>query len=103
MKTKRVLVKFSGEALADEKNHLILDKKKLESLAKVVKKLHQAKIQVAIVIGAGNIWRGKIADSIGIERVPADFMGMLGTVINAVTMSSVLKNINVKFLKKLSF
>ena len=52
-------------------------------------------MEVAIVIGAGNIWRGKVAEKIGIERVPADYMGMLGTVINAVAMSSALKKLGV--------
>ena len=57
----------------------------------MVKKLHDNGVEVAIVTGAGNIWRGKLADSIGIEPVHADFMGMLGTVINSVAMASNLK------------
>lgn len=88
---KRVLLKLSGEALRDDKHLLTIDVNHLEGLSNVVKTLHDNGVEVAIVIGAGNIWRGKLADKIGIEPVPADFMGMLGTVINAVAMSSSLK------------
>ena len=88
---KRVLLKLSGEALRDDKHLLTIDVNHLEGLSKVVKTLHDNGVEVAIVIGAGNIWRGKLADKIGIEPIPADFMGMLGTVINAVAMASSLK------------
>ncbi len=87
---KRILLKLSGEALKGE-NDSILEVKHLDSLTNVVKQLHENGFEVAIVIGAGNIWRGKLANQIGIEPVPADFMGMLGTVINAVAMASNLK------------
>ena len=89
---KRVLLKLSGEALKDETNQMILDATCIEGLVSMVKELHDNGVEVAIVIGAGNVWRGKLAKTIGIEPVPADFMGMLGTVINAVAMSSSLKN-----------
>ena len=88
---KRILLKLSGEALRDDNHHLTIDVNHLENLTNVVKELHDNGVEVAIVIGAGNIWRGKLADRIGIEPVPADFMGMLGTVINAVAMASNLK------------
>lgn len=88
---KRILLKLSGEALRDEKHLLTIDVHHLEGLSKVMKELHDNGVQVAVVIGAGNIWRGKLADKIGIEPVPADFMGMLGTVINGVAMSSSLR------------
>ena len=87
---KRVLLKLSGEALRDEKDFLVLDVNRLEGLTKMIKEMHDNGVEIAIVIGAGNIWRGKLADKIGIEPVHADFMGMLGTVINAVAMSSSL-------------
>ena len=74
---KRVLLKLSGEALRDDKHLLTIDVNHLEGLSKVVKALHDNGVEVAIVIGAGNIWRGKLADKIGIEPIPADFMGML--------------------------
>lgn len=88
---KRILLKLSGEALRDDAHHLTIDVNHLEKLTNVIKRLHDNNVQVAVVIGAGNIWRGKLAERIGIEPVPADFMGMLGTVINAVAMASNLK------------
>lgn len=94
---KRVLLKFSGEALKGN-SHAIVDSEIMKGLAKMIAEMKNEGTQVCIVIGAGNIWRGKIASENGLERVPADYMGMLGTVINAVTMSSVLKNINVESL-----
>ena len=89
---KRVLLKLSGEALRDERNNLTIDADGLLGLNKTVKELHDNGVEVAIVIGAGNIWRGKLAKLVNIEPVPADFMGMLGTVINAVAMASSLRN-----------
>lgn len=92
---KRVLLKLSGEALHPAKGNSILNVDYLKNIAKIIKDIYDNHIEVAVVIGAGNIWRGKLADAIGIERVPADYMGMLGTVINAVAVSSALKNIGV--------
>lgn len=93
---KRVLLKLSGEALGIKNSDNIIDVELLKSLCEKIKVLHDEGLEVAIVIGAGNIWRGKVAEKIGIERIPADYMGMLGTVINAVAMSSALKNMNLK-------
>ena len=93
---KRILLKLSGEALHEETGSHTIDVECLDSLAHVIADLNKRGIQVAVVIGAGNIWRGKLASRIGIEPVPADFMGMLGTVINAVAMSSALKKYNVE-------
>ena len=92
---KRVLLKLSGEALGVNDSNSIIDVDALNSVCEKIKVLHEGGLEIAIVIGAGNIWRGKIAKSIGIERVPADYMGMLGTVINAVAMSSALKRMGV--------
>ena len=92
---KRVLLKLSGEALGEKGSSNIIDVDALNSICEKIKILHDDGLEVAIVIGAGNIWRGKVAERIGIERVPADFMGMLGTVINAVAMSSALKRMGV--------
>ena len=85
---KRVLLKLSGEALKGDEQQSIFDVDNLESLSNVIKNMHDSGVEIAIVIGAGNIWRGKLANKIGIEPVPADFMGMLGTVINAVALAS---------------
>ena len=93
---KRVLLKLSGEALKDESAMQILNVDCVKKMALVMKDLHDKGVEIAVVIGAGNIWRGKLADDIGIERAPADYMGMLGTVINAVCMSSALKEIGIR-------
>ena len=89
---KRVLLKLSGEALSDKNNHGTLDPKKLSDIADNIISLVKNGVQVAVVIGAGNIFRGKVASEVGIERVPADFMGMLGTVINAIGLAGVIRN-----------
>lgn len=93
---KRVLLKLSGEALDEKNSDNIIDVNCMNSICERIKALHDGGVEIAIVIGAGNIWRGKIAEKVGIERVPADFMGMMGTVINAVAMSSALKRIGVE-------
>ena len=95
---KRVLLKLSGEALGIKSSDNIIDVESLNAICERIKVLHDEGMEVAIVIGAGNIWRGKVADKIGIERVPADFMGMLGTVINAVALGARLKVLGVPSL-----
>lgn len=92
---KRILLKLSGEALKEKDGKHIIDVDNLDLLAKVICDLHSQGTEICVVIGAGNIWRGKVASKIGIDPVPADFMGMLGTVINAVALSSALKKYGV--------
>ncbi len=86
---KRVILKLSGEALADKKG--ILDQRKLHTVAKIVKDIVASGVNVGIVVGAGNIWRGRLAESIGIEQATGDYMGMLGTIINALAIQSALE------------
>ena len=93
---KRVLLKLSGEALGLKEPNSIIDVDSLDSLCQRIKALHDEGLEIAVVVGAGNIWRGKLAERIGVERVPADYMGMLGTVINAVAMASALKRFGVE-------
>ncbi len=93
---KRVLLKLSGEALKDENAMQILNVDCVNQMAQMMKQLHEKGVEIAVVIGAGNIWRGKLADDIGIERAPADYMGMMGTVMNAVAMSSALEKAGVR-------
>ena len=88
---KRIVIKFSGEALADTENNMILDNKKLARVASVVKNVVDAGVEVGVVVGAGNIWRGRLAEKIGIEQATADYMGMLGTIINAMAVQSALE------------
>ena len=92
---KRIVIKFSGEALADNENGMILDHKKLATVANVVKNVVGMGVEVAVVVGAGNIWRGRAAEKIGIEQATADYMGMLGTIINAMAVQSALEKAGV--------
>lgn len=92
MKYKRVLLKISGEALKGDEPKLIIDSNFLEKVAKSIKIMVDKGVQVSVVIGAGNIFRGKLADDIGIEHSVADYMGMLGTIINCLALQSALEN-----------
>ena len=85
---KRIVVKVSGEALGDEKDKTILDKKKLAEVATSIKALFDLGVEVSVVVGAGNIWRGRLAESVGIDHSTGDYMGMLGTIINALALQS---------------
>jgi uridylate kinase len=90
MKYKRILLKLSGEALMGNQKYGI-DPLRLDQYAKEVLKVTELGIQVAIVIGGGNIFRGVQAESAGIDRVQGDYMGMLATVINAMALQSSLE------------
>ena len=91
-KYKRVLVKLSGEELQDRQNSAILDSNKLNEVAIAIRYMVDQWVEVCIVVGAGNIWRGRLAETIGIDRSEADYMGMLGTIINAVAVKASLIN-----------
>jgi len=93
MKYKRVLLKLSGEALMGNKQYGI-DAERLQQYSNEIKKVKDENIELAIVIGGGNIFRGVQAESSGINRVQGDYMGMLATVINAMALQSALENIN---------
>ncbi|MGM9873969.1 MAG: UMP kinase [Bacilli bacterium] len=95
MKYKRILLKLSGEALKHDQSEQIINSTYLKSVANIIKSLYKEGLQIAIVIGAGNIYRGKLAEEVGIDRVQGDYMGMMGTIINALAVSSALKNIDV--------
>jgi len=95
-KYKRILIKLSGEALADNHQKLILDAKHLDIVATAIKEMHELGVQLAIVVGAGNIWRGKLAEQIGIERSTADYMGMLGTIINSLALQSAVEKTGIE-------
>ena len=97
MAYKRVLLKLSGEALK-ENSDAILSGDALKNMAEMIKKIHEAGLQVCVVIGAGNIWRGKVAKDAGMDQYEADYMGMMGTVINAVALGAKLKLLGVESL-----
>lgn len=91
MKYKRVLLKLSGEALMGSQNYGI-DPKRLKEYANEIKEVVEQGLQLAIVIGGGNIFRGVSGAATGMDRVQADHMGMLATVINALALQSALEN-----------
>ena len=90
MKYKRILLKLSGEALQGSSKTTNIDQAVLEQYCAEIKTLTEKGIQIAIVIGGGNIFRGGQAESLGIDRVQGDYMGMLATVINAMALQSSL-------------
>ncbi len=90
MKYKRILLKLSGEALMGEKNYGI-DSKRLEQYAQEIRRVKDLGVEIAIVIGGGNIFRGVQAENAGIDRVQGDYMGMLATLINAMALQSALE------------
>lgn len=94
MNYKRILLKLSGEALMGEKKFGI-DHDRLNMYANEIKATVDAGVEVAIVIGGGNIFRGIQAVDGGIERVQGDYMGMLATVINSMALQSALEELNV--------
>lgn len=94
LRFKRVLLKLSGEALMGDKQFGI-SPDMIEKYAKEVKSIVDEGVQVAIVIGGGNIFRGLQASSIGIERVQGDQMGMLATVINGMALQGALEKLNI--------
>lgn len=90
MKYKRILLKLSGEALMGDKQYGI-DADRLDQYVKDIKQIKDEGMEIAIVIGGGNIFRGVQAEASGIDRVQGDYMGMLATVINAMALQSALE------------
>ena len=94
MKYKRILLKLSGEALLG-KNSYGIDNDRLVNYASEIKQIHKQGVEIAIVIGGGNIFRGLSGSKDGIDRVQADYMGMLATVINGLALQNALENIDI--------
>ena len=92
---KRVILKLSGEALAGESGFGI-DAQKVNKIAEEIKEAHETGVEIAIIVGGGNIWRGKTASEIGMERSSADYMGMLATVMNALALQNALDALGVE-------
>lgn len=93
-KYERILIKLSGEALAGERG-VGVDLKTVQEMAKEIQEVAESGIQIALVIGGGNLWRGEPAAEAGMDRVQADYTGMLGTVMNALVMADSLKQLGV--------
>ena len=94
MQYKRILLKLSGEALMGERQYGI-DPKRLAEYAQDIKEIVEKGVEVAIVIGGGNIFRGVSGASNGMDRVQGDYMGMLATVINGLALQSALEDAEV--------
>ncbi|MFZ5552692.1 MAG: UMP kinase [Bacteroidota bacterium] len=94
MRYKRILLKLSGESLMGEKQFGI-DNNRLAQYSKEIKELHDAGVQVAIVIGGGNIFRGVQAEQGGMDRTHGDYMGMLATMINSMALQAALEQLGV--------
>lgn len=90
----RILLKLSGEAMSSKTESF--DPSALKELALEIKQLVENKVKVAIVVGGGNFVRGKLLQNLGMKREAADTMGILGTVMNALALESVLKQLNIK-------
>ena len=90
IKYKRILLKLSGEALGG-KSGFGIDVDEAEAIAVRIKEVHEMGVEVAIVIGAGNLWRGKQGLERGMDRATADYMGMLATVMNAMALMDALE------------
>jgi len=90
MKYKRILLKLSGESLMGDKQFGI-DNTRISAYAQQIKELHQAGVEVAIVIGGGNIFRGVQAEQGGMDRTHGDYMGMLATMINSMALQAALE------------
>ena len=90
-KWSRVLLKLSGEAFAGDGSHGVIDYAAVASIAREVSSLAATGIQIGIVVGGGNVMRGQLAEKAGMERVTADYIGTLGTVVNALALQDSLE------------
>ena len=91
---KRVLLKLSGEALKGDTASGI-DPKTVFGIADEIKEIHDLGVEVGIVVGGGNIWRGKTAEGLGMDRAQADYMGMLATIMNGLAIQDALEKAGV--------
>ncbi|SRR5579871_991604 len=89
---KRVLLKLSGEALAGDNQHRI-DEKVVRAIAKAVYEVQKSGVEIALVIGGGNIYRGADGERMGMDRVSSDYMGMLATLINGLALQNALEQL----------
>jgi len=91
---KRILLKLSGEALkGDDFN---INPQKVKKIAEEIKEIKDLGLQIVIIVGAGNIWRGHIGQELGMERSQSDYMGMLGTIINSLALQDALVNLDIQ-------
>ncbi|EFF41699.1 UMP kinase [Mycoplasmopsis alligatoris] len=96
MKYKRILVKLSGEGLVNKEKHLSIDYNLVENVAYQLKEIVEMGVQVSVVIGGGNFWRGASAEKNGIPRNRADYIGMLATIMNGLALRSGFEKVGLK-------
>ena len=94
-KYKRVVLKLSGEALAGKEGFGI-NPAVIKSIAEQVKEVAEMDVEVAVVVGGGNIWRGKVGSEMGMDRATADYMGMLATVMNSLALQDSLEQLGIQ-------
>ncbi len=96
MEKKRIIIKLSGEALSNGNNKAI-DPVKVRIIAQeVVDAYNLGDLEIGIIVGGGNIWRGKIAAEMGMERSSADYMGMIATILNALALQNAIEELGVE-------
>ncbi len=95
LKYHRILLKLSGEALTPPDHGFGIDPQRAEGIAVKIREVHEHGVEVAVVIGAGNLWRGRIGLERGMDRATADYMGMLATVMNALTLMDAIERAGV--------
>lgn len=95
MKYKRILIKISGESLSKEKSSEY-DLDFIMDLCHQIKEIHKMGIQISIVIGGGNLWRGVEGEKIGVDRSTSDYIGMIATIMNALFIQSVLERLGLE-------
>src|SRR5690625_4692207 len=93
-KYRRVILKLSGEALGGQLGNGI-EPTIVQSVAKQIKEIVELGVEVAVVVGGGNIWRGKVGSEMGMDRASADYMGMLATVMNSLALQDSLEMIDI--------
>ncbi|RCW70686.1 UMP kinase [Saliterribacillus persicus] len=91
---RRIVLKLSGEALSGEQGYGI-EPSVIQSIAKQIKDVVELGVEVAVVVGGGNIWRGKVGSEMGMDRANADYMGMLATVMNSLALQDSLENVGI--------
>ncbi|HLR92615.1 MAG TPA: UMP kinase [Atopostipes sp.] len=91
---KRVILKLSGEAIAGDQGFGI-DPATIKTIAEEIKEVHELGVELAIIVGGGNIWRGQTGEAMGMDRAQADYIGMLATVMNGLALQDGLENIDV--------
>ncbi|MBT2216644.1 UMP kinase [Virgibacillus dakarensis] len=91
---RRIVLKLSGEALSGKQGYGI-EPTIMQSIASQVKEVAELGVEIAIVVGGGNIWRGKVGSEMGMDRATADYMGMLATIMNSLALQDSLENIGI--------